>query len=113
MAKKNTKIDVREIHLKLLDDLVRVNSLLTIAVFVGLSMATPGIRVRSWTTLEAIDSLIRKAGYNGAITESLRKQIRLTRYQSTLFTMHYSEYTNYVKTTRGATPSLAGAKASN
>ncbi|KAL1827939.1 hypothetical protein DCAR_0207149 [Daucus carota subsp. sativus] len=66
-----------------------------------------------WTTLEAIDSLIRKAGYNGAITESLRKQIRLTRYQSTLFTMHYSEYTNYVKTTRGATPSLAGAKPSN
>ncbi|KAK1382713.1 AMMECR1 domain-containing protein [Heracleum sosnowskyi] len=66
-----------------------------------------------WTTLEAIESLIRKAGYNGAITESLRKQIRLTRYQSTLFTMHYSEYTNYVKTTRGAKPSLAGAKASN
>ncbi|KAG9160834.1 hypothetical protein Leryth_008659 [Lithospermum erythrorhizon] len=24
-----------------------------------------------WTTIEAIDSLIRKAGYNGAITESL------------------------------------------
>ncbi|KAF1002138.1 uncharacterized protein LOC141702265 [Apium graveolens] len=44
MVKKNTKIDVREVHLKLLDDLVGVNSLLTIAVFVGLSMATPGIK---------------------------------------------------------------------
>ncbi|KAL8090224.1 uncharacterized protein At2g38710 [Apium graveolens] len=66
-----------------------------------------------WTTLEAIDSLIRKSGYNGPITESIRTQIRLTRYQSTLFTMHYSEYTNYVKTTRGATASFAGAKPSN
>ncbi|KAI8563398.1 hypothetical protein RHMOL_Rhmol03G0108800 [Rhododendron molle] len=67
-----------------------------------------------WTQTEAIDSLIRKAGYNGAITESLRKRIKLTRYQSTLFTMHYSEYVAYVKTTRGASPSLAGvAKPSN
>lgn len=39
---------------------------------------------------------MRKAGYNGAITESLRKCIRLTCYQSTLFTMCYSEYVNYV-----------------
>ncbi|KAK1352262.1 Maternal effect embryoarrest [Heracleum sosnowskyi] len=42
MAK--TSFDVKEVHLKLLDDLVNVNSLLTIAVFVGLSMATPGTR---------------------------------------------------------------------
>ncbi|KAL1825271.1 hypothetical protein ACET3Z_012049 [Daucus carota] len=40
----NEKFDVKEVHLKLLDDLVNVNSLLTIAVFVGLSMATPGIK---------------------------------------------------------------------
>ncbi|KAL8105181.1 uncharacterized protein LOC141680382 [Apium graveolens] len=40
MAKNS--YDVKEVHLKLLDDLVNVNSLLTIAVFVGLSMATPG-----------------------------------------------------------------------
>jgi len=62
-----------------------------------------------WTQTEAIDSLLRKAGYNGAITESLRKRIKLTRYQSTLFTMHYSEYVAYVKTIRGGTPSIAGA----
>ncbi|KAM7268203.1 hypothetical protein ACFE04_010369 [Oxalis oulophora] len=62
-----------------------------------------------WTNIEAIDSLVRKAGYNGAITESLRKRIQLTRYQSTLFTMPYSEYVTYVKTTRGSPPAIAGA----
>ncbi|KAK4279502.1 hypothetical protein QN277_011276 [Acacia crassicarpa] len=55
-----------------------------------------------WTKTEAIDSLIRKAGYNGLITESLRKRLQLTRYQSTLFTMSYSEYVSYVKETRGS-----------
>lgn len=64
-----------------------------------------------WTTIEAIDSLMRKAGYNGSITESVRSRIRLTRYQSTLFTMHYTDYVNYVKTTRGAAPLVVGLKA--
>ncbi|KAK1355069.1 Maternal effect embryoarrest [Heracleum sosnowskyi] len=42
--KKDAKIDVKDVHLKLLDDLVNVNSLMTLAVFVGLTMATPNIR---------------------------------------------------------------------
>ncbi|XP_004497138.1 uncharacterized protein At2g38710 [Cicer arietinum] len=63
-----------------------------------------------WTQIEAIDSLIRKAGCNSTITESLRKGIHLTRYQSTLFTMHYGEYVSYVKQTRSAAPSIVGAK---
>ncbi|XP_042958574.1 uncharacterized protein At2g38710-like isoform X1 [Carya illinoinensis] len=67
----------------------------------------------AWTKTEAIDSLMRKAGYNGTITESLRKRILLTRYQSTLFTMHYSEYLSYVKTTRGVALSIVGAKPGN
>ncbi|KAL8241231.1 hypothetical protein R6Q59_014586 [Mikania micrantha] len=58
-----------------------------------------------WTKIEAIDSLMKKAGYNGSITESVRKRIQLTRYQSTLFTMHYSDYVSYVKKTREGTPS--------
>lgn len=62
-----------------------------------------------WTKIEAIDSLVRKAGYNGTISESLRKRIRLTRYQSTLFTMQYNEYVAYVKETRGAAPAIVGA----
>lgn len=63
-----------------------------------------------WTKVEAIDSLMRKAGYNGTITEYLRKRIKLTRYQSTIFSMHYSDYVSYVRTTRGAAPSIAGIK---
>lgn len=38
------KFDRKDAHLKLLDDLVNVNSLFTLAVFVGLSQASPGIR---------------------------------------------------------------------
>ncbi|KAM7463793.1 hypothetical protein LguiA_031914 [Lonicera macranthoides] len=66
-----------------------------------------------WAVIEAIDSLMRKAGYNGMITEALRKRIKLTRYQSTLFTMHYSDYVAYVKSTRGSAPVIAGAKPVN
>ncbi|KAF5177939.1 Ammecr1 family, partial [Thalictrum thalictroides] len=66
-----------------------------------------------WTKLEAIDSLMRKSGFNGTITESLRKRIRLTRYQSTLYTMHYSDYASYVKMTRGEAPAINGAKPKN
>lgn len=71
------------------------------------------ILVSGWNNVEAIDSLMRKAGYSGVITESLRKRIRLTRYQSTLFTMHYGDYASYVKETRGAAPSIVGAKPSH
>lgn len=53
---------------------------------------------------------MRKAGFNGAITESLRKRLHVTRYQSTLYTMHYSDYASYVKTIRGAAPAINGAK---
>ncbi|XP_074312397.1 uncharacterized protein At2g38710-like [Silene latifolia] len=63
-----------------------------------------------WTQLEAIDSLMRKAGYNGVITESLRKSIQLTRYQSSAFTLHYGEYIAYVVNTRGTAPTINGVK---
>ncbi|GAA0140074.1 hypothetical protein LIER_01495 [Lithospermum erythrorhizon] len=66
-----------------------------------------------WTTIEAIHSLIRKAGYNGAITDSLRKSIQLTRYQSTLFTMTYDDYVSYVKSTRGVAPTINGVSTLN
>jgi AMME syndrome candidate gene 1 protein len=57
---------------------------------------------------ETIDSLMKKAGYNGHITESIRKKIRVTRYQSTLYTMHYGEYIAYAKKNRGAARQLMG-----
>ncbi|XP_047323997.1 uncharacterized protein At2g38710-like [Impatiens glandulifera] len=65
---------------------------------------------QGWSKIQTIDSLMRKAGFDGDITESLRKRIELTRYQSTLFTMPYSEYVSYVKTTRGSPPTINGIK---
>ncbi|KAG5606542.1 hypothetical protein H5410_028034, partial [Solanum commersonii] len=50
------------------------------------------------------------AGYDGIITESLRKRIHLAHYQSTLFTMHYGEYVAYVKNSRGITPTIDRVK---
>jgi AMMECR1 domain-containing protein len=69
--------------------------------------------VSGWTKEEAIDSLMRKAGYSGHITESLRKSIQVTRYQSTLFTLTYSDYVSYVRATRGAAPAINGVKPGN
>ncbi|KAJ3689570.1 hypothetical protein LUZ61_018734 [Rhynchospora tenuis] len=62
-----------------------------------------------WTKLETIDSLMRKAGYNGVINDLLRKKLRVTRYQSTLFTMHYTDYASHVKSIRGMAPTINGA----
>ncbi|CAM6087633.1 unnamed protein product [Calypogeia fissa] len=59
-----------------------------------------------WTKHETVDSLIRKSGYSGPITESIRRKLRITRYQSSLYTMHYSDYLAYVKRTRGVVPTL-------
>lgn len=41
---KKDRFDAKDAHLKSLDDLVNVNSLFTLAVFVGLSQAAPGTR---------------------------------------------------------------------
>ncbi|CAI5458092.1 unnamed protein product [Closterium sp. Yama58-4] len=60
-----------------------------------------------WTKIEAVDSLIRKAGYNGPITDTLRRKLRVTRYQSSIFTLHYEEYVDYVQRTRGYTPKVS------
>ncbi|XP_008796287.2 uncharacterized protein At2g38710-like isoform X2 [Phoenix dactylifera] len=63
-----------------------------------------------WTKTETIDSLMRKAGYNGVITESLRSRLHVTRYMSTLYTMHFSDYATHVKMIRGAAPIINGAR---
>ena len=54
-----------------------------------------------WTKLVAIDSLVRKSGYSGPITDSFRTKLRITRYQSSLYTMTFADYSLYVKKTRG------------
>lgn len=47
---------------------------------------------QGWTKEEAIESLVRKSGYKGALTQSLLSSIRLTRYQSSKSELTYTEY---------------------
>ncbi|EJD01478.1 alport syndrome [Fomitiporia mediterranea MF3/22] len=47
---------------------------------------------QGWDQLDAIDSAIRKAGWEGRITEDLRRSIKLRRYQSSKCTVSYEEF---------------------
>ncbi|KXS17954.1 hypothetical protein M427DRAFT_54178 [Gonapodya prolifera JEL478] len=51
---------------------------------------------QGWTKLEAIDSLLRKGGHQGRISEKLRKSIKLTRYRSEKHEITYQEYQKYL-----------------
>jgi hypothetical protein len=48
-----------------------------------------------WTKEETIDSLLRKGGYSGQITERVRSRVILTRYQSVKYVITYDEYLEY------------------
>lgn len=47
---------------------------------------------QGWTKQEAIDSAIRKAGFDGRITEDIRKALRVRRYRSEKVQRTYQEY---------------------
>jgi uncharacterized protein (TIGR00296 family) len=47
---------------------------------------------QGWNPQETIDTLIRKAGFNGRINDALLRSIRLTRYRSSKMHMTYAEY---------------------
>ncbi|THH06799.1 hypothetical protein EW145_g3834 [Phellinidium pouzarii] len=47
---------------------------------------------QGWNKIEAIDSAIHKAGWNGNITEDLRRSIKLRRYQSSKCTVGWKEF---------------------
>jgi len=47
---------------------------------------------QGWTKVETIDSLLRKGGYKGVITEKVRGTIKLTRYQSSKISLPYAEW---------------------
>lgn len=47
---------------------------------------------QGWTKQEAIDSALRKAGFNGRITEDIRRSLRVTRYRSDKVERTYNEY---------------------
>lgn len=52
---------------------------------------------QGWDKIEAVDSAIQKAGWNGPITEDLRRSIRLRRYQSKTCTVGWDEYVEWRK----------------
>eukprot|EP01112_Ceratiomyxa_fruticulosa_P021239 TRINITY_DN7403_c0_g4_i1.p1 TRINITY_DN7403_c0_g4~~TRINITY_DN7403_c0_g4_i1.p1 ORF type:complete len:198 (-),score=36.34 TRINITY_DN7403_c0_g4_i1:150-743(-) len=52
---------------------------------------------QGWTKEEALESLVRKSGYKGRLTDDLIKQIKLTRYQSSKYSMSYKEYLDFKK----------------
>lgn len=56
---------------------------------------------QGWDKLEAIDSLIQKAGWSGRITEDLRRSIKLRRYQSRRYTASWDEYVEWRKANGG------------
>lgn len=47
---------------------------------------------QGWGVEEAIDSLVRKAGFSGEITDALRRELRLTRYESSMAGMGWREF---------------------
>jgi hypothetical protein len=47
---------------------------------------------QGWDKREAVDSAIRKAGWDGRITEELRRSVRLRRYQSSKCSVSWEEY---------------------
>lgn len=50
---------------------------------------------QGWDKFETIDSLIRKAGWNGRITEDIRRSIKLKRYQSQKCTVSWEEFVEW------------------
>lgn len=47
---------------------------------------------QGWDQIQTIDSLLKKGGHRGLITQELRESIKLTRYQSEKVTVSYAEY---------------------
>jgi AMMECR1 domain-containing protein len=47
---------------------------------------------QGWDKIEAVDSAIQKAGWNGTITEDIRRSVKLRRYQSRQHTVEWEEY---------------------
>lgn len=47
---------------------------------------------QGWSQREAVESLVRKAGYKGAVTKELLQSMKTTRYQSSKCGLSYKEY---------------------
>jgi AMMECR1 domain-containing protein len=50
---------------------------------------------QGWTKVEAVDSAMRKAGWDGAINDDLRRSVKLRRYQSSKTFVNWKEYAEW------------------
>ncbi|KAH7344715.1 AMMECR1 domain-containing protein [Rhizoctonia solani] len=50
------------------------------------------IPAQGWSKQEAVDSALRKAGFDGRITEEVRRAVKLRRYQSSICSARWEEY---------------------
>lgn len=57
---------------------------------------------QGWDKVETVDSAIRKAGWNGRITEDIRRSVHLRRYQSRKCTVGWEEYVQWRTENGGA-----------
>ena len=60
-----------------------------------LSDHVPLISISGWDRIQTIDSLLRKGGYRGPLTNDIRRSIRLTRYRSEKIVCSYSDYISH------------------
>ncbi|KAG7096678.1 hypothetical protein E1B28_004092 [Marasmius oreades] len=52
---------------------------------------------QGWDKVEAVDSAIQKAGWNGTITEDIRRSVKLRRYQSSQCVIDWDDYLSWRK----------------
>ncbi|KAL0063106.1 hypothetical protein AAF712_010014 [Marasmius tenuissimus] len=56
---------------------------------------------QGWDKVEAVDSAIQKAGWNGPITEDIRRSVKLRRYQSSKCYVGWDDYITWRKEKEG------------
>ncbi|GIL77207.1 hypothetical protein Vretifemale_6574 [Volvox reticuliferus] len=64
---------------------------------------------QGWNQQQAVDALIRKAGYNGPIGPSLREALSLERYQSTIASITYEEFMAALQQAEGQAGTVMGS----
>lgn len=62
---------------------------------------------QGWTRREAVDSLFRKAGHGGAVTDALRREARVTRYAATTASVAHDEWKVKARREARAAPAAA------
>lgn len=66
---------------------------------------------QGWDRREAIDSLFRKAGHVGAVSDAVRRDARVTRYAATTASITHAEWAAKARAARDAPVDAAGGRA--